>query len=125
MVIKDAEGNIICVLVFDSEGHLLSITFHAPSKDHAPQQTQTAGFAFTVNGLTSGTTYTYELTAKDSGGNVLYTETGSFTTPGNAPTAIDQITNNHLPITNKILRDGQLLILHGDKVYTITGQEIK
>lgn len=37
----------------------------------------------------------------------------------------DQLTNNQLPITNKILLNGQILILRGDKVYTITGQEVR
>jgi len=39
--------------------------------------------------------------------------------------AIDQITNDHLQITNKAIRDGQLLILRGSKTYTMTGQELK
>ena len=42
-----------------------------------------------------------------------------------APTAIDTVTNNPSPVTNKLLRDGQILILRGDKTYTITGQEVK
>ena len=41
------------------------------------------------------------------------------------PQGIDPIANHQLPITNKILRDGQLLIIRGDKTYTITGQLIK
>ena len=128
LIIRDSNGNIICSLVFDSTGRLLSITFHAPSKDRAPQQTQTAGFAFTVNGLTSGTTYNYELTAKDSGGNILNTETGTFTTQGNAPTAIDEIVSSSLQGGDRgrlILRDGQILILRGNKTYTLSGQEVK
>ncbi len=41
------------------------------------------------------------------------------------PTALDQITNDQLPITNKIIKDNQILILRGEKVYTVTGQEVK
>ena len=40
-------------------------------------------------------------------------------------TGINPITNYQSPITNKILRDGQLLILRGNCTYTITGQEVK
>ena len=40
-------------------------------------------------------------------------------------TSLDQITNDQSPITNKILRNNQLFILRGDRIYTITGQEIK
>ena len=39
--------------------------------------------------------------------------------------AIDQITNDQLQITNKVIQDGQLLILRGSKTYTMTGQELK
>ena len=38
---------------------------------------------------------------------------------------IDQITNDQLQITNKVIKDGRLLILRGDKTYTMTGQEVK
>ena len=38
---------------------------------------------------------------------------------------VDQITNDQLPTTTKILRDGQILILRGDKTYTLQGQELK
>ena len=41
------------------------------------------------------------------------------------PTAIDQITNDQSPMTNKIIKDNQLFILRGDKTYTITGAEVK
>ena len=126
LVIKDAEGNIICVLVFDSEGHLLSITFHAPSKDRAPQQTQTTGFAFTIDSLDSGATYSYTITAKDSDGNVLDTQTGTFTTKspqgiGNTPFPSGEGRGE----ATKFLRNGQIFILRGEKVYTVEGQEVK
>ena len=42
-----------------------------------------------------------------------------------SPTAIDQITNNQSPITNKFLRDGQVLIQRGDKLYTIDGRLVR
>ena len=60
---------------------------------------------------------------------------GEFDIQGraNMPTAIDQITDDpysnggskESPVTNKVLRNGQLFILHGDKVYTVTGQEVR
>ena len=43
----------------------------------------------------------------------------------NPTTDIDQITNDQSPITNKVIKDGHLLILRGDKTYTLTGQEVK
>ena len=41
-----------------------------------------------------------------------------------APQAIEQITNDQSPITNKILRDGQLIILHQDKQFNAQGMQI-
>jgi hypothetical protein len=38
-------------------------------------------------------------------------------------TGIDQITNDKLPMTNKILRDGQLLIRRDNKTYNVLGME--
>ena len=123
LVIKDKDGNVICTLVFNSNGQLTSIAF-APGRN-ATQQTQSAGFAFTVTGLTSGTGYDLTMTSKDSGGATLQTKTVSFTTTGDAPQGIDQITNDQSQVTNKILRDGQVLILRGDHTYTLTGTEVR
>ncbi len=39
--------------------------------------------------------------------------------------ALGQITNDELPTTTKILRNGQIFILRGDKVYTLQGQEVR
>ena len=38
---------------------------------------------------------------------------------------LEQITNEQSPITNKVIRDGRLLILRGDKTYTLTGMEVR
>ena len=38
--------------------------------------------------------------------------------------AIDQITNDQAPMTNKTIKDGRLIILRGDKTYTVSGQEM-
>ena len=45
--------------------------------------------------------------------------------PDKEPQAIDEITNDQSPITNKVLRNGQLLILRGDKTYTVHGAQIQ
>lgn len=38
---------------------------------------------------------------------------------------LEQITNEQSPITNKVIRDGRLLILRGNHTYTLTGQLVK
>ena len=121
LVIKDKNGNVICTLIFNANGQLTSIAF-APSRDKAPQQTQSAGFAFTVTGLDGGTAYDLTIDAKDNNGTTLSTKTVSFIT--NNPQGIE-MTNDQLQITNKVIRDGQILILRGDNTYTLTGQQVK
>ena len=123
LVIKDKNGNVVCTLVFDAEGHLTSLTFNAPARNNAPQQTQTAGFSFTIIGLDSGTTYNYTITAKGNNGNVLKTESGTFTTAG-ALQGIEDVQSEQAQ-GSKILRDGQIFILRGEKTYTLTGTEVK
>ena len=122
------DGEIVCTLIFNANGQLTGIAF-APGKDgnrHAPAATLTAnGMQFTVTGLNSSTHYALTLQAKDDQNAVVASYAGEFTTTGEAqvPTAIDQITNNKSQ-TTKIIKDNQLFILRGDKVYTITGQEV-
>ena len=122
LVIKDANGNVVCTLVFDAEGRLLSIAFNAPARDNMPQQTQVAGFAFTVTGLNSGTTYNYSIASKDSNGNTLNTESGSFKTTGES-TGLQNVTDQLYE--TKFFRNGQLFIQRDGKTYSVTGQEVK
>ena len=121
LVIKDKSGNVVCTLVFNAQGQLISIAFNAPGRDGAPQQTQAAGFSFVVNGLDSGTEYNYDIIAKDGSGNVLDTKSGSFTTQ--APQGINDI--NSATKLQKILRDGKIYILRGEHVYDTEGKMVK
>ena len=115
-------GELICTLIFNAQGQLISIAFAAPSRNNAPQQAQAAGFAFTVTSLDSGTTYSYTMTAKGNNGNVLKTESGTFTTSG--AQGFDEVQSEQVQ-GSKILRNGQIFILRGEKEYTLTGQEVK
>ncbi|MBR6017980.1 MAG: DUF4990 domain-containing protein [Paludibacteraceae bacterium] len=40
-------------------------------------------------------------------------------------TGLEPITNHQSPITNKLLQDGQIIILRGAEKYTVTGQRIR
>ena len=116
-------GELICTLTFNAQGQLISIALAAPSRNNAPQQAQAAGFSFTVTSLDSGTTYSYTMTAKGNNGNVLKTESGSFTTTGDAQ-GVEEVLSNQVPST-KILRNGQIFILRGDKIYNAQGALVK
>ena len=123
LVIKDKSGNVICTLIFNANGQLTSIAF-APSRNGAPQQTQAAGFSFTVTGLEEGTSYDLTITSKDNSGTTLDTKTVSFTTSSEAPQGIDQVLSDQVQCT-KVVRNGQIFILRGEKIYTLQGQEVK
>ena len=127
LVIKDKDGNVICTLTFNAQGQLTALAFNAPARNNAPQQKQAAGFQFTITGLEEGTAYDYTIVSKDENGTPLDTQNGSFTT-ADTPTAID---NTPFPSGEgrgealKLLRDGQIYILRGEKVYTIDGRKVR
>ena len=124
LVIKDKPGNVICTLIFNAQGQLTQIAFNAPARNNAPQQTQTAGFSFTVTGLESGTSYDLTITSKDNSGTTLDTKTISFTTSGETQQGIDQVPSDQVQST-KVIKNGQIYILRGDKTYTLQGQEME
>lgn len=116
------DDQTVCTLTFNAQGQLIGIAF-APAREMTKQQ-QAEGFRFTITGLTNNTQYGYSIVAKDANNNTLDTKSGSFTTTGEIPTAIEDVQVNSVQCT-KILRDGQIFILRGNKTYTLQGQEIK
>ncbi len=121
LVIKDKSGKVVCTLIFDAQGQLMSIAFNAPGR-RSPSQTQTAGFSFTVTGLENNTSYDLTITAKNGSGTTLDQKTTSFTTGTNA---IDQITNDQSQMSNKIIHNGQLLIEHNGHLFNAHGARVK
>ena len=97
---------------------MTQIAFNAPARNNAAQA---AGFAFTVTGLEEGTSYDLTITAKDGNGTTLDEKTIAFSTSGE--TGVDALQAGELR-SNKILRNGQLLILRDGKTYTIQGVEL-
>ncbi|MCR4665562.1 MAG: leucine-rich repeat domain-containing protein [Paludibacteraceae bacterium] len=123
LIIRDTDGNIVCTLIFDAQGHLTQIAFSAPARTNVPEQTQAAGFSFTVTGLKENTEYTYTLTAKDSKGKAIDTKTGTFKTIGGTP--VDETERDAAPAPRKLLKNGILYILTPDgTAYDLQGQRI-
>ena len=74
--------------------------------------------------MNSNTQYGYSVTAKDSNEQDVATYSGEFTTTGeDEPQGVDNTSIES--ITTKLLRDNQIFILRGEKVYTLQGQEVK
>ncbi len=114
LTIKDKQGNIVCTLVFNEQGQLTSIAFHAHSRNHVPELVQQAGFTFTVTGLDNGSCYSLTINAKDSEGKVLKTYAQDFTT--NGVTAIDDLFASYSL--------DEVLANPNTRIYTLQGMEV-
>jgi hypothetical protein len=125
IVIKEGD-EVFCTLTFNADGQLLNIAF-APSRDgnHPAQYAEQAGngYRFTVTGLEAGTHYAYNIDVKDAADKTIKSHAGEFTTE--SMTAVEN-THSQSPISDcqKIIRNGQLLILRDGVEYTIMGQEL-
>ena len=127
IVIKKG-AETICTLTFNADGQLTGIQF-APSRNGEPQQAPMAtltatGWQYTVSGLEPDTDYKFLISVKNSADTEIFTDEVPFKTK-NIPTGIDQTTNDQRQTTNKIIRNGQIFLHRGDKIYTITGAEIQ
>ena len=81
--------------------------------------------SFLLTSLTPKTQYEVQVyTVCGKGNNSAYTPSLNFTT-GPAGQDIDQITNDQLQMTNKVLRDGKLFIEINGHVYDAQGKEVK
>ena len=126
-LVINKDNQPFCTLTFNQEGQLLNIAF-APSRDGNNRPAQYAeqavnGYRFTVTGLTEATQYAYNITTKDAANKTIATYSGEFTTMGGTTTAVEDILQN---TTNcqKILRDGQLIIVRDGVEYNAMGQEL-
>ena len=121
------DDEVFCTLVFNANGQLCSIAF-APSRNGRPAaraaEQSAAGFRFTVTGLSQKTHYAFEMKVKDKADQLLQTYTGEFDTKADTPSAADNVSSEQESV-RKVVRDGQVLIIRGDKTYTATGIEVK
>ena len=129
------DGVVFCTLVFNANGQLTGIAF-APGRNgtsHAPAATMSvAGMSFTVIGLNVASKYAYRLAVADDASEELIAYRGEFATtgydgevnPGGNPEGIEDVfTDEHK--ASKILHNGQIFILRGEKTYTIDGRHVR
>ena len=123
IVIK--KGNeVFCTLTFNAEGQLLNIAFAPGRNGNRPAQYAEQagnGYRFTVTSLESGTKYGYNIDVKDASNKTIKSHSGEFTTQ--STTAVDNITTKNASI-QKVMRDGQLIIIRNGVEYNAVGQEI-
>ena len=126
-LVINKDNQPFCTLTFNQEGQLLNIAF-APSRDGNNSPAQYAeqavnGYRFTVTGLSEATQYAYNITTKDAANKTIATYSGEFTTMGGTTTAVEDILQNTTNV-QKLLRNGQLIIVRDGVEYTVMGQEI-
>ena len=128
IVIKK-DGEVVCTLTFNAEGQLLNIAFAPGRNGNHPAQYAEAvangkGFRFTVTGLEDGTDYTYDITVKNEANQVIKTHSGKFTTEPYS--AVDNThSSSSATNTQKLLRNGQLIILRDGVEYNAMGAQIQ
>ena len=126
-IVITKDGEVFCTLTFNADGQLLNIAFAPGRNGNHPAQYAEAvangkGYRFTVTGLTEATQYAYNIDVRDAANKTINSHSGNFTTQ--STTAVDDITTNDSNI-QKLLRDGQLIILRDGVEYTIMGAEVR
>ena len=105
-------GVTVCTLIFNAQGQLTSIAFHAPSAERHNAAASQQGFAFTVTGLDDGSAYSLTINAKDANGNVVKTFSKDFTT---GATALESVDANGVSLKpSKVIENGRVVILMPD-----------
>jgi hypothetical protein len=119
------QGETYCTLTFNKYGQLINIALapaRARAKQDAAEYAET-GYSFTITGLDAATTYDYTFSVLNNAHETIDMHSGKFTTQ--STTALDN-THSQSPITNcqKLIRDGQLLIIRDGVEYSATGVEL-
>jgi hypothetical protein len=108
-------------LTFNKDGKLLNIAFAPGRRGNHPVRYAEAtanGYRFTVTGLDESTKYGYNLDVKDNSSNTIKSYEGEFTTQ--STTAVDDIQTATTDV-QKIIRNGQLIIIHDGVEYNAQG----
>ena len=145
------DGNVFCRLTLGNRGQLLGIAFSAPGR-RAPMNnaddSQPYTLSFMVTGLDAASRYNYVLSTLDANGTPLHVYIGDFATIGytgelqgdgyeiiptppiipsnpeaSVPTDLEN-TEDTKGQHGKMFLNRQLFILHGNQLYTITGQRL-
>ena len=146
------DGAVFCKLTLGPTGQLLGIAFSAPRKAPADKTETTLPYtlSFMVTGLEVASRYNYVLSALDAQGTPLHVYIGAFATTGYPETVTKEgleviptppviphnpegkgdtegigIEDIHTGKGRIKMENGQLRIVCGERIYTLTGQEVK
>ena len=118
-------GALIATYNVDNQGHILDYALACPERIRARRSraaelpASTLGIDFT--GLLTGEEYSYSIDAYDATDKVVGAQSGAFVASEPSPaTEVEALESNGVHI-QKVLRDGQLLIIRDGEIYTATG----
>ena len=115
--------------IVGGKGQIISSQKFAPSVYHHKLDTTTSStevFVISLNGLSAGTDYNYTIDGTNSQSAPIYHEKGSFKTLNEGEEGLFDITSDDpRKQVRKILYNGQIYIFRGEKVYTVTGEEVR
>ena len=147
------DGAVFCKLTLGNRGQLLGISFSAPGRRMARQNTadnsQPYTLSFMVTGLDAASRYNYVLSVLDGNGTPLHVYIGDFATtgytgelkypdgneviptppiiPGDPESKVGtdiQCTRYNAQGT-KVIKDGQLYLIYKGRMYDIQGRRME
>ena len=111
-IVVTSDGVALCTLIFNAQGQLSNIVFHAPAAERHNAAASQQGFRFTVTGLEDGSAYSLTVNAKDANGNVIKTFSQDFTT---GATALESVNADGASLKpRKVIENGRFVILMPD-----------
>lgn len=134
----EQQSQRLLTLSFDRMGYVTGIDIgtgilQAPAVPHRVVSADAEGsseeqyvpscLSYTFTGLSAGRTYSFSRQTLDVDGEVIDEESVSFRTLPDPTTALPDVVQDNQP--GKILRNGQVYILHNGKQYLLNGTEMK
>ena len=111
--------------IIDGAGQEVSHQQFVPALHKADTTVNTTDYyVIALEGLSENTGYSYTVHGLNAVNQQIYQDNGSFKTKSKDEDGIEQITNDRLPMTNKFLRNGTLLIERKGTTYTSSGQRL-
>lgn len=112
--------------IVDGNGHVVTSSHSAPAIHPVRKDTTVVTeeyYMLTMDDLDETTTYNYTIKGNNAQGSYVYYDEGSFATLD--PKGLFDPLADDPNKTRKIIHNGQICILRGDKIYTLQGTEVK
>ena len=119
-VVDNGKQLLVRTVLFDEFGNVVSTSGSGSAPRKALRLND--NFVYTLTNVDANASYSYAMEAHDDANQLINTDKGSF--GAELPTSIE-ITNDQLPMANKVLRNGQLIILRDGKQYNALGAEMR